>query len=290
VSVREWRITDYYAVLEVPPSASDAAIDAAFRDLAKRWHPDRCGGDPLAAERFKRITAAHNVIGDPSTRARYDRERAMADAPAPPRVGPAHPSPGPGRDAAPDAAGARSTRARWDDRASWGAGTAAWTPPPAATGRVRRRRRLHPRAILAIGVVLLLGGVLLGAWRLTVGRAGASFGSAAVHTSGTVVEYDGHRAVTFRTEDGAVVTTRPGGAASDDAGTTVKVVYDRLDPSRAVVDHDSFAKEITIWIAAVKLVVGGAILVVVSRSQRLRSWIAEHTRTSRIVRQAPASS
>jgi DnaJ-like protein len=288
VSVREWRFTDYYAVLEVSPRATDAEIDTAFRELAKRWHPDRCGGDPVAAERFKHITAAHNVIGDPSTRARYDRERALAAMAAPP------PGVGPPRtasaatvtDGAGPAPGA-PRRASWQDPDSWGGGQAAWAPAPAPPARARRRRRFHPRLVLAVGIVLLLGGVLLGAWRITVGRAGASFGAAAVHTDGTVVERDGHRAVTFVSAGGAVVTTRPGGAASDDVGSTVKVVYDRLDPRRAVIDHDSVAKEITIWIAAIKLVVGGAVLIVVSRSQRLRRWIAEHTRATRVVRHSP---
>jgi hypothetical protein len=281
VSVREWRVTDYYAVLEVSPRATDAEIDVAFRELAKRWHPDRCGGDPIAAERFKRITAAHDVIGDPSTRADYDRERALAAMAAPPpRVGPAPAtSAGPATDGGPTPGAAR--RASWEDPDSWGGSQGAWAPAPARP-RGRKRRRFHPGVVLAIGIVLLLGGVLLAAWRITVGRAGASFGAAAVHTDGTVVQHDGHRAVTFVTAAGAVVTTQPGGAASDDVGSTVKVVYDRVDPRRAVIDHDSVAKEITIWIAAIKLVVGGAVLIVVSRSRRLRRWIAEHTRATRV--------
>jgi hypothetical protein len=136
--------------------------------------------------------------------------------------------------------------------------------------------------MLVAGVVCLVSGVLLAGWRLSVGRAGSSYGVDATRTTGTIVRHDGHRAVEFRTTTGATVVTTPGGAHSDDVGTSVRVVYDRTDPRRAVVDHDSLAKEITIWIAALKLVVGGLVLVVVSRSKRMRAWIARHTHRQRL--------
>jgi hypothetical protein len=264
VSVRQWRLTDYYAVLGVSPTATEQEIDAAFRVLAKRWHPDRCGGDAEAAERFKRITAAHDVVGDPATRARYDRERARASEPPAPRVAsPAWSAPSPS----------------WDDRSSWSG--PAWVPPVDVPRRARRARRFHPLLVLSIGVVLLFGGLLLGVWRLTVGRAGSSFGSAATHTSATVVDLGGRRFVQFRDDRGVLVTARPSGKATDAPGTSVNVVYDRREPARVVLDHDSFAKEITIWFAAVKLVVGGVILMVVSRSQRLRRWLVRHATIQR---------
>jgi hypothetical protein len=267
VSVRQWRLNDYYAVLGVSPRASDQEIDLAFRDLAKRWHPDRCAGDGDAAERFKEITAAHDVIGDPHTRAAYDRERALG--PTAPRA----------RAAAPASRGAAPPS--WEEPGSRSGQPPTWEPVVAAARPTRRPRHFHPLLVLSIGVVLLAGGLLLGVWRLTVGRAGSSFGSAATHTSGVIVDMSGRRAVQFRTAAGVVVTSRPSGRATDAFGTNVDVVYDRREPSRVVLDHDSFAKEITIWFAAVKLVVGGIILMIVSRSQRLRRWLVDHARAQR---------
>jgi len=64
--------TDYYAILGVPKTASEKEIHAAFRRLARRHHPD-VSKDPKAAERFKQINEAHQVLGDPQKRARYDQ-------------------------------------------------------------------------------------------------------------------------------------------------------------------------------------------------------------------------
>ncbi len=63
--------TDYYATLGVPKTASEKEIHAAFRRLARQHHPD-VNKDPKAAERFKRINEAHQVLGDPPKRAQYD--------------------------------------------------------------------------------------------------------------------------------------------------------------------------------------------------------------------------
>ncbi|MBV8952021.1 MAG: DnaJ domain-containing protein [Actinobacteria bacterium] len=279
MSVRQWRLNDYYSVLGVSPGASDEEIDTAFRALAKRWHPDRCAGDADAAERFKEITAAHDVIGDPRRRLAYDRERALSAASPTARPAPmaaTDATAGPSAAPAGGATEATGERPRPDARSdAW----ADWTAPPPAPAR--RPRRFHPALVLCIGAILFAAGVLLAGWRLTVGRAGASFGTAAVHTSGVVVDVNGRSDVRFQTTAGTVVTARPAGRATDSAGSSVRVVYDRGDPSRVVVDHDSFAKEFTIWFAAVKLIVGGAALMVVARSRRLRAWLVEHTRSQR---------
>lgn len=64
---------DPYEVLGVQKTATDAAIRAAYRKLAKRFHPDLNPGKPEAAERFKEINAANDILSDTDKRARYDR-------------------------------------------------------------------------------------------------------------------------------------------------------------------------------------------------------------------------
>ncbi len=64
---------DPYEVLGVQKTASEAAIRAAYRKLAKRHHPDLNPGKPEAAERFKEINAANNILSDKEKRARFDR-------------------------------------------------------------------------------------------------------------------------------------------------------------------------------------------------------------------------
>jgi curved DNA-binding protein len=65
--------TDYYSVLGVPRSASDKEIKAAFRKLARQFHPDVNPGDESAERRFKEVSQAHEVLSDPKTRAAYDK-------------------------------------------------------------------------------------------------------------------------------------------------------------------------------------------------------------------------
>ncbi|MGW0425320.1 DnaJ C-terminal domain-containing protein [Streptomyces sp. NPDC003015] len=63
---------DYYDVLGVARDASTEDIQRAYRNLARRWHPD-LNKDPGAEERFKEISEAYEVLSDPDSRARYDR-------------------------------------------------------------------------------------------------------------------------------------------------------------------------------------------------------------------------
>ncbi|MFH0809085.1 MAG: DnaJ domain-containing protein [Pseudomonadota bacterium] len=67
--------TDYYKTLGVEPSAPDAQLKSAYRQLAMRYHPDRNQGDSAAEERFKAINEAYAVLSDPQKRAAYDRAR-----------------------------------------------------------------------------------------------------------------------------------------------------------------------------------------------------------------------
>ena len=63
---------DYYNVLGVGRDASQEDIKAAYRRLARKWHPDVNAGDASAEKRFKEINEAHEVLGDPETRRKYD--------------------------------------------------------------------------------------------------------------------------------------------------------------------------------------------------------------------------
>jgi molecular chaperone DnaJ len=64
---------DYYAVLEIAPSADSTEINAAFRRLAWRYHPDR-NPAPGATLQFQDINQAHQVLSDPERRAEYDAQ------------------------------------------------------------------------------------------------------------------------------------------------------------------------------------------------------------------------
>jgi DnaJ-class molecular chaperone len=63
---------DYYAVLEVPKTASQDEIRKAHRKLARRYHPDINKSED-AADRFKEIQEAYDVLGDEEERKKYDR-------------------------------------------------------------------------------------------------------------------------------------------------------------------------------------------------------------------------
>ncbi len=64
---------DYYEVLSVTKSASDAEIKTAYRKLAMQFHPDRNPGDHKAEEKFKECSEAYGILSDPQKRAAYDR-------------------------------------------------------------------------------------------------------------------------------------------------------------------------------------------------------------------------
>jgi DnaJ-class molecular chaperone len=62
-----------YDILGVGRDATPEQIRSAYRRLARRLHPDLNPGDRTAEERFKRVSAAYDLLGDPDKRARFDR-------------------------------------------------------------------------------------------------------------------------------------------------------------------------------------------------------------------------
>jgi len=64
---------DYYEILSVGKEAGDQEIKGAYRELAKRYHPDRNPDDPGAEEKFKEASEAYSVLSDAQKRAAYDR-------------------------------------------------------------------------------------------------------------------------------------------------------------------------------------------------------------------------
>jgi molecular chaperone DnaJ len=75
-------VKDPYEVLGVGRNASTEEIKAAYRRLARRFHPDVNPGDPSAEEKFKEIGAAYAVLSDPERKARFDRFGTTEDVPA----------------------------------------------------------------------------------------------------------------------------------------------------------------------------------------------------------------
>ena len=77
---------DYYKTLGVDKKATAEEIKKAYRKLARQYHPDRNPDDKQAEARFKEISQAHDVLGDPEKRKQYDSGTGRS-RPAPGPVG-----------------------------------------------------------------------------------------------------------------------------------------------------------------------------------------------------------
>ena len=73
------RTDDYYAILNVRRDASEDEVRKAYRELARKHHPDKNPGDTTAAAKFRRVTTAYEVLRDARERIPYDQRNPAQD-------------------------------------------------------------------------------------------------------------------------------------------------------------------------------------------------------------------
>src|SRR5215204_6480940 len=100
---------DYYSVLGVPASATQEEIKKKYRKLAAKHHPDKNASDPKAAETFKEISEAYQVLGDEDKRKQYDQMRRLG------AFGGFGSGPGPRRPGGPPPGGAGAPNFKFED-------------------------------------------------------------------------------------------------------------------------------------------------------------------------------
>lgn len=236
--VREWAGTDYYRDLGVSPTATRDEITAAYRSWARVLHPDAGPADPAAEERFVRVATAYQVLTGPQ-REEYDRARRRGALHRP--VPAAAPSPRP----------------------------TGSPPPPSRPWQLSRR---GARGALWGGIALVVAGIVAAASVVSLQVRDARLRDDGVPVDALVVRDGGEPYLEFRTEDGTLVRTdvpdAKSGAAS--AGDVLAVRYDPDDPQRVVTERHTLARDITLWIVAVKFLVVGVVLAVVGARRLLR--------------------
>jgi hypothetical protein len=223
VSTRQLDVVDHYAELGVAPDASPVEIASAYRALAKALHPDARPTDPAAAERFKRVTAAYRVLADVERRRDYDERRAQGLAPV--------------------SAAERPTA------------TAAPASPPS-------RRSAH--WAVAGGIACVLLGVAAAVLIVSLQRHDADLRSRGKSATATVVLEGTDRRLQFTTTAGQTVRAPEPlrtGTGQKPVGSQVQIRYDPEHPTQVITNDDKLARDITLWIVAVKLVVVGGFFV-----------------------------
>ena len=80
MTTADWATKDFYKTLDVSKDASAEEIKKAYRKLARANHPDSHPGDQAAEDRFKAVSEAYGVLGDPEKRRKYDEMRSAVRA------------------------------------------------------------------------------------------------------------------------------------------------------------------------------------------------------------------
>ena len=68
-----------YEILGISKNATEAEIKSQYRKLARKYHPDLNKNDKVAAEKFKEISSAYDILGDKEKRKKYDNNEIDAD-------------------------------------------------------------------------------------------------------------------------------------------------------------------------------------------------------------------
>jgi DnaJ domain len=232
--VRDWATVDYYALLGIEPTADADEVTRAFREQAKRSHPDATD-DEAAAERFSDVAAAYAVLGDRGTRREYDRVRAeQRGVVAQPAAAPV----------------ATAPTVRRKPRKPWS-----------------RRRCI---TVFIIGMLCAMLGV--GASLLTWTMHENSAHQRARFVPVTAYRTAGAGMVTFLTRSGErlLVPEPQQHGDPNGTGTTVNIRYDPANPRHVIVDSGTMGRDITFAIVSLKLFVGGLFLAGMSL-KRLRA-------------------
>jgi hypothetical protein len=227
---------DLYEELGVARDATREEIAAAYRARAKALHPDTRPAHADAADRFARVGAAYRVLSDPDERARYDRSLLAPPVPTPP-------SPEPVLPVVPTQAA-----------------QAAQAAPP----KRPRLTRKGARWCVAGGAALFVLGVVAGVFVYSLQRHDGELRANGIATTAVVVPVDGEQRLEFETRDGTVVRATESVKTGEEQpafGTEVRIYYDPDDPTTVVTDDSHTGRNVTLWIVAAKLVLGGALLV-----------------------------
>jgi DnaJ domain len=244
VRTRDWAEIDFYAVLGLEPTAPVEDIAGAFRALAKQLHPDRPDTSAEDAQRFTTVVAAYEVLGDKRLRRAYDDVRSQTVFARPPVATTA---------------------------ANTAAGPAPVSPVAPAADPLQARR--NARRWLAAGIGVLLAGIVVSVVIVRLQAHDRARRAGRVHADAVIVPADGHSDVRFTTSAGTTIqVTEPRRVdpGSDAAGAQLSILYRPDRPQDVIVDESTTARDITLWIVALKLLVGGTVFLVVG-ARRLRA-------------------